>query len=145
MIKSTGVVVVALVLMLGLTACDDTAPAKDDPGPPQPLLTYQRSGGFAGLTQRVEVLTDGTATLEGTGGKLNRFEISDERVRQLTDTLEDIDWARAADEPENTMCADCYVHDIAYEGHRMSTTAIGSSGRELRDLLTLINTIVSEG
>jgi len=145
MTKSTGAFVVALMLMLGLTACDDTAPAKVGPGPPQMLLTYQRSGGLAGLTQMVEVLTDGTATLEGTGGKLNRFEISDERMRQLTVTLEGIDWARADDEPANTMCADCYVYDIAYEGRRMSTTALGNSGRELRDLLTLINTIVSEG
>lgn len=106
MIKSAGagVGVIALMLMLGLTACDDTAPAKDDPGPPQTLLTYQRSGGFAGLTQRVQVLTDGTATLEGTGGKLNRFEISDERVGQLTDTLEGIDWARRRPTSEHNVC-----------------------------------------
>ncbi len=143
--KYTATAVLALVLTLGVTACsDETTPAQGDPGTPRTLLTYQRSGGFAGLAQRLEVLSDGTATIEGTGGKSSEFEVSDERVRQLTDTLEDIDWARAADEPENTVCADCFIYDIAYEGRRVSTTAIGNSGRELRELLPLINAIISE-
>ena len=134
----------ALVLTLGSSACDETTPTQDDPGTPRTLLTYQRSGGFAGLTQRLEVLTDGTATSEGTGVNKSEFEVSDERVRQLSDALGDIDWARAADEPENTACADCYIYDIAYEGHRVSTMATGNSGRELRDLLSLVNAIISE-
>jgi hypothetical protein len=143
--KSMFLAALALVLTLEVSACVETTPTQDDPGTPRTLLTYQRSGGFAGLTQRLEVLTDGRATREGTGGSRSEFEVSDERVRQLTETLEGIDWARADDEPANTVCADCYVHDIAYEGHRISTTAIGSSGRELRDLLSLLNTLISEG
>ena len=142
--KSLPLAALALVLTLGVAACNETTPTQGDPEPPRTLLTYQRSGGFAGLTQRLEVLSDGTATIEGTGGKSREFEVSDERVRRLTDTLEDIDWARAADEPENTVCADCFIYDIAYQGRRVSTTAIGNSGRELRELLPLINAIISE-
>ncbi len=142
--KCTAAVALALVLTLGVAACDDTTPTRGEPEIPRTLLTYQRSGGFAGLNQRLEVLADGTATLEGTGGKSSEFEVSDEHVRRLTDTLEDIDWARAADEPENTVCADCFIYDIAYEGRRVSTPAIGNSGRELRDLLSLLNAIIAE-
>ena len=132
------------LLTLVVAACVEERRTHGDPEPPGTLLTFHRSGGFAGLTQRLEVLTDGTAALEGTGGKDAEFEVSGERVRQLAGTLEDIDWARAADEPENTGCLDCFVYDIIYEGRRVSTTGLGNSGRELRDLLSLVDALISE-
>jgi hypothetical protein len=43
------------------------------------------------------------------------------------------------------VCADCYRYDISYEQQHASTTAVGRSGRELEDLLALVNAIISEG
>jgi hypothetical protein len=133
------------VLLLGVAGCDDTTPTQGDPGPPETLLTYQRSGGFTGLTQRLRVLSDGTATFTNAGGKTKRFEVPEERLSELADTLEDIDWSRAGHEPKNVVCADCYLYDISYERQHASTTAVGNSGRELEDLLALVNAIISEG
>jgi len=142
--KSIPAAAAVLVFLLGVAGCNDTTPAQGDPGPPETLLTYERSGGFTGLTQSLLVLSDGTATFTNAGGKTKRFEVSTERVSELADTLEDIDWSRAGDEPSNVGCADCYLYDISYGQQHASTTAVGRSGRELENLLALVNAIISE-
>ena len=81
--KSIPAAAAVLVFLLGVAGCNDTTPAPGDPGPPETLLTYERSGGFTGLTQSLLVLSDGTATFTNAGGKTKRFEVSTERVSEL--------------------------------------------------------------
>lgn len=140
MTRATLVAMLALALM----GCDPDAPGPLSARPPQPLLDFERSGGYTGTTQTLRISTDGSAALESTEVGPTRFEISNRRVAELTETLEEIDWTRAANEPANVSCADCYFYDISYEDHRVTTSGLGNSGRELEDLFALVDAALAE-
>jgi hypothetical protein len=131
---------------------DDTPPTEDsatedpgDPGTSGVLLSFTRSGGFAGTTETLTVRADGRAELEGDASPPGRLEVPPELLTRLEEELQGLDWTRAATEPQNVDCADCFTYDIRASGRSITTTAMGQSGEELRDLLALIDEIIATG
>ncbi len=102
------------------------------------LLTFSRSGGLIGTTETITIRSDGRAEVEGDASPPRRIEIPPESVNRLEEELQSLNWERAAFEPDNVDCADCFTYDIRSGGQRITTTAMGQSGEELRDLLALI-------
>lgn len=144
-----------IALISALAACSESpsdgssagAPA-ESPGesPPESspsgvLLSYERSGGFAGLTDRLEVRSDGRAELVADDAPQRPFEVPPELMERLRAELENLDWARANSEPRDVECSDCYVYRIRSGSHTLTTTAMGESGEELGELLALVEEI----
>lgn len=85
------------------------------------VLSYDKSGGFAGEVVHFEVHADGKTTIvrETTGvPKRERINLSREDLEAIDDLFAEAPWpARdtSYDEP-NTVVADGYVYDITYSG-----------------------------
>ena len=129
---------------------EDPSPGADteeatDPGPKGELLVFTRSGGFAGMTETLIVRADGLAELEGDASPPGTIEVPRELLTRLEEELQSLDWKRAATEPQNVDCADCFTYEIRAGGQRITTTAMGQSGQELGDLLALIDEIIATG
>jgi len=137
-----------MLALMTLAACTDSQSAAPDGGPESPpssgvLLDYQRSGGFAGSTDSLTIRADGRATASGDMIPSGDFTVPDDLLSGLRQELDELDWERAADEPPNVACADCFVYDISSGQQRVTTTANGQSGRELGDLLALVEEIIA--
>ena len=150
-------VIVMVFAALGCVEGDDISdadnPAPDteaedpsnDPGSSGVLLTFKRSGGFAGTTETIIVRSNGQGEIEGDATPPRSLEVPPELLNRLEEELRTLDWARAATEPANVDCADCFVYDIRSGGQRVETTGMGQSGEELRDLLALVDEIIATG
>jgi hypothetical protein len=144
-------IVLAGVQLACTESADDASPPEDtatedpahDPGPSGVLLTFTRSGGFAGTTETLTVRADGRAEVEGDASPPGRIEVPPELLTRLEEELQSLDWERAATEPQNVECADCFTYDIRAGERSISTTALGQSGEELSDLLALIEEILA--
>ena len=106
------------------------------------LLTFRRSGGFAGTTETITIRSDGRVEFEGDAAPPQRLELPPELLNRLEEELEGLDWERAATEP-NAVCSDCFEYDIRAGGQRVTTTGMGQSGEELRDFLALMEEILA--
>ena len=132
-----------MLALMTLAACTDSQSAAPDGGPESPpssgvLLDYQSSGGLAGSsgglagsTDSLTIRADGRATASGDMIPSGDFTVPDDLLSELRQELDELDWERAADEPPNVACADCFVYDISSGQQRVTTTANGQSGREL--------------
>jgi hypothetical protein len=107
------------------------------------VLSFSRSGGLVGTTETITIQSDGRAEVEGDAAPPQRLEVPPELLNRLEEELQSLDWERAASEPENVDCADCFTYDIRAGGQRVTTTAMGQSGEELRDLLALVEEIIA--
>jgi len=154
---------VLVAALLGCEQADEVPPAEDpspgadtedgedrgqtgeDRGQTDELLIFTRSGGFAGTTETLIVRADGRAELEGDASPPGRIEVPPELLTRLEEELESLDWERAATEPPNVVCNDCFAYDIRAGGQRIKTTGLGQSGEELGDLLALIDEIITTG
>jgi len=147
---------VLVAALLGCEQADEVPPAEDpspgadteddgDRGQTDELLIFTRSGGFAGTTETLTIRTDGRAELEGDASPPGRIEVPPELLTRLEEELESLDWERAATEPQNVVCNDCFAYDIRAGGQRIKTTGLGQSGEELGDLLALIDEIITTG
>jgi hypothetical protein len=105
------------------------------------ILTFSRSGGLLGTTETITIRSDGRVEAEGDAAP-QRLEVPEELLNRLEEELQDLDWERAAAEPDNVECSDCFTYDIRAGGQRITTTAMGQSGQELSDLLALIEEIL---
>ncbi|MPZ90868.1 MAG: hypothetical protein GEU68_04425 [Actinobacteria bacterium] len=149
--------VLLLIILVGATVgCsegDDTpsaeipAPDKEtedptnDPGSGGVMLTFRRSGGFLGTTETITIRSDGRGKIEGDASPPQRLEVPPELLNRLEEELRNLDWDRAATEPRNVSCSDCFVYTIRSGGQRVKTTGMGQSGQELSDLLALVDQI----
>jgi hypothetical protein len=151
--KTLCLLVVALIALA--PACSET-PTKDSTGettgdePAESssssvLLRFERSGGFAGLTDRLTVRSDGRTELMADDAPMEPFELPPDLLQRLQAELESIDWVRAGNEPHDVECSDCYVYEIQAGSHSVTTTAMGQSGEELAGLLTLVEEIKASG
>jgi hypothetical protein len=147
---------VLFAALLGCEQADEVPPAEDpspgadtedggDRGQTDELLIFTRSGGFAGTTETLTIRADGRAELEGDASPPGRIEVPPELLTRLEEELESLDWERAATEPKNVVCNDCFAYDIRAGGQRIKTTGLGQSGEELGDLLALIDEIITTG
>ncbi|HZK52289.1 MAG TPA: hypothetical protein VFD47_12090 [Actinomycetota bacterium] len=155
------VLIVLVAVALGCSEGDDLPDAENpspdagaetesedpsnDPGSSGVLLTFRRSGGLAGATETITIRADGRGEIEGDATPPQRLDVPPELLSQLEEELRTLDWARAGTEPENVDCADCFLYDIRSGGQRVTTTGMGQSGEELRDLLALVDEIIALG
>jgi len=144
------------VLVVALLGCSEDPDEASPPGEPSPerkteesadpgsngeLLSVTRSGGFAGTTETITIGSDGRVEVAGDAGPPQDLRIPAAMLSRIADELQRLDWERAGNEPPNVDCADCFIYDIRAGGQRVTTTAMGESGEELRDLIALIDEI----
>jgi hypothetical protein len=97
-----------LALMAALAAGPAAASAKT-------LVSFEQSGGLAGVHVTVTVSTTGYVTGDFTGhDRSHRLKASS--LRRLRTLLSDARWDRA--NPGRSSCADCFEYVVRYRGHR---------------------------
>jgi hypothetical protein len=99
-----------LAFMVALAAAPAAATAKT-------LVSFEQSGGIAGVSVAVSVSTTGHVTADVRGGdRSHRLRAATRR--HLRGLLADARWERA--EPGPSQCADCFTYVVRYHGHRAS-------------------------
>ena len=97
-----------LVFMVALAAAPAAATAKT-------LVSFEQSGGIAGVTVTVAVSTTGQVTGDVNGGdRSHRLRAA--TLRHLRGLLADAHWEGASPGPSH--CADCFSYVVRYHGHR---------------------------
>ena len=89
-----------LAFMVALAAAPTAATAKT-------LVSFEQSGGIAGVTVTVAVSTTGR-------DRSHRLRAA--TLRHLRGLLADARWERAS--PGPSQCADCFSYVVRYHGHR---------------------------
>ena len=116
---------VAVAAALTVAGCggggDGTSTVSDPAGP---LVVYQRSGGIAGVDEKLEVERDGSVSVS-TGGvepAHASFRLSDAELGELSAELDAADFgAVTASGPSS--CADCFVESVAAGGRTTTIVA----------------------
>ncbi len=99
-----------LAFMVALAAAPAAATAKT-------LVSFEQSGGIAGVSVAVSVSTTGHVTGDVRGGdRSHRLRAA--TLRHLRGLLADARWERAS--PGPSQCADCFTYVVRYHGHRAS-------------------------
>ena len=81
------------------------------------LVSFEQSGGIAGVSVAVAVSTTGHVTGDVSGGhRSHRLRAA--TLRHLRRLLADARWERATPGPSH--CADCFAYVVRYNGHRAS-------------------------
>jgi hypothetical protein len=111
----TAVAAIGAVLLLTGT---DTPPAPAS-AHTKTLVTFHRSGGFAGFDDSVIVRRNRRITVRTRGGAARHKRLSKASMRKLRQALKDgrFDHPPPAGPPSG--CADCFVYTIKYGGHRV--------------------------
>jgi hypothetical protein len=110
----------ALAALLAGCGSDDTADdGEDDPVLTNgALVTYTRTGGVAGLDERLRINPDETATLSY-GEPVNterKFELTGSQLDEIRSLLDQADFDSMPASPAPTGCADCFVYTVEYGG-----------------------------
>ena len=95
-------------LMVALAAAPAAASAKT-------LVTFQQSGGIAGVNVAVAVSTTGHVTGDVSGHDRSH-PLRASTLRRLRGLLADARWDRAS--PGQSTCADCFEYVVRYRDHR---------------------------
>jgi hypothetical protein len=86
-------------------------------GTAKTLVSFEQSGGIAGVSVAVAVSTSGHVTGDVSGGhRSHRLRAA--TLRHLRRLLADARWDRANPGPSH--CADCFAYEVRYHGHRAS-------------------------
>ena len=99
----------ALSLMVALAAEPAAASAKT-------LVSFQQSGGIAGVDVSVAVSTTGRVTGD-VSSRDRSHRLHAATLRHLRGLLADARWDRA--NPGPSACADCFTYVLRYHGHRV--------------------------
>jgi hypothetical protein len=117
-----GVVAVAAALAVpGCGGGDGTSTVSDPAGP---LVVYQRSGGIAGVDEKLEVERDGSASV-GTGGvepAHASFRLADAELQELSAELDAADFDAVTPSGPSS-CADCFVESVTTRGRTTTIVA----------------------
>ncbi|GAA1891355.1 hypothetical protein [Actinomadura bangladeshensis] len=89
---------------------------------PDVLVTYERTGGFAGIQERVAVENSGTALVNG-----KRVALADDEMRGLRDALGGI--VTTGSSEAGCRVADHFTYTLAYDGHRATRCWLPSDWR----------------
>jgi hypothetical protein len=121
-ITSVALAVTAAIAVSGCGSGDTTtSTVRDLAGP---LVVYQRSGGIAGVAEKLEVERDGSASVS-TGGvepAHASFRLSDAELQELSAELDAADFGAVAT-PGPSSCADCFVESVATGGRTTTIVA----------------------
>jgi hypothetical protein len=93
------------------------------------LVTFHRSGGFAGVDDRVTVKRDRRVTVRSRGAAATHKRMSRAAIRKLRRALEDGRFDQPPPEGPPSGCADCFVYTIMYGGHRVQLSEDGIPDR----------------
>jgi hypothetical protein len=114
----------AIVLSIAVAACGDDHTATTRTDPDGPVVVYERSGGIAGVVERLEV--DGDGAVAVTTGAVDPvradLQLSDGELAQLVSELEDADLGAVSSTGPGA-CADCFIESVATRGR--TTTIVG--------------------
>jgi hypothetical protein len=97
-----------LAFMVALATAPAAAAAKT-------LVSFEQSGGIAGVSVAVAVSTTGHVTGDVHGGD-SSHRLRAATLRHLRRLLADARWDRATLGPSH--CADCFAYVVRYRGHR---------------------------
>jgi hypothetical protein len=112
-VRALVVMVVALSVPL---AARPTAHAAPDPDAGI-LVTFMRSGGFAGVEDRLRIQRDGAARVQREGGEARDFQVPEAEVAQLEAELDAADFPHLRSSYRNDPAiADGFVYQVTYEG-----------------------------
>ena len=111
----------AMALLIGLAGCGNAEDSTTAPsGDPDTLVSYSRTGGIAGVDERLRVAPDGAATLTlGPTANPASFQLAAADLATLRDEVDAADLANF-EPPGPTACADCFVYDIETADGRAS-------------------------
>jgi hypothetical protein len=137
---------IAVALALGVAGCgsdpgDDSAP--ENPQAAGPLVVYEKTGGVAGVRERLEVRGDGAALLS-VGYQppvIRRFELDESDLDRLRELLAEADFA-GVDPGPGIGCADCFQYEIEYEGTTTAFAEIAGIPDSVGELVTELGGIV---
>ena len=116
---------VAAIAVSGCGSGDTTTTT--DPDLAGPLVVYQRSGGIAGVDEKLDVERDGSASVS-TGGvepAHSSFRLSDAELKELSAELDAADFGAVTTFGPSS-CADCFVESVATGGR--TTTIVAEVG-----------------
>ena len=111
------IIAVAAIGATLLLAATDTPPAPA--AAHSTLVTFHRSGGFAGFDDRVTVKRDRRVTVRSRGAAARHTRLSKAAMRKLRRALEAARLDQPPPQGPPSGCADCFVYSIAYGGHRV--------------------------
>jgi hypothetical protein len=114
-----------LAFMVALAAVPAAATAKT-------LVTFEQSGGIAGVSVSVAVSTTGDVS---GGDRSHRLRAA--TLRHLRRLLADARWDRASPGPSH--CADCFAYAVRYHGHRA-----GYDDSQSRQVPASVRAVVAE-
>jgi hypothetical protein len=89
---------------------------------PDVLVTYERTGGFAGIQERVTVGNSGNAVVNG-----QRIALADGEMRGLRDALSGI--VTTDSSKAGCRVADHFTYTLTYRGHRATRCRLPSDWR----------------
>ena len=119
---SVALVVAAAIAVSGCGS--DGATTTTDPDLAGPLVVYQRSGGIAGVDEKLDVERDGSASVS-TGGvepAHSSFRLSDAELKELSAELDAADFGAVTTSGPSS-CADCFVESVATGGRTTTIVA----------------------
>jgi hypothetical protein len=130
------------ILGAGCGGDDETSTASDPAGP---LVVYQRSGGIAGVTEKLQVERDGSVTVNAGAVDPQRasFRLSDAELQDLSAELDAADFG-AVSTPGPSACADCFIESVDTGGRAVTIVAeinqppesVATALAHLRELVT---------
>ena len=108
-----------------------------------PLVSYQRSGGIAGVSERLVIDADGEAQLAvgEPDPHEQRFTIGEPELERLRSDLAAADFA-AIDWDPGLGCADCFEYEIVYAGETASFNEAAKMPDSVREVTAQLGRIV---
>jgi hypothetical protein len=130
--------------LLILTVAVAAAAALVTDTPPAPaagestLVTFHRTGGIAGVDDRVTVKADRHVTVRSRGSSAGHRRISVAAIRRLRHALKEARLGRPPPQGPPGGCADCFHYTISYGGHhvQLSEDRVPDRMRRAIDLLS---------
>jgi hypothetical protein len=84
---------------------------------PGVLVSYTRSGGLGGITERMVVYRDGRVVYADNRDGEEEFTVSDRELGRVEDVLADGSWPSGPTVYGEPTVADGFQHDLSYDGH----------------------------
>jgi hypothetical protein len=130
-------------LAIGLLALLAAGCGGQSSGDGDALVTYERGGGIAGVSERLVVDTGGTARLSvGDSDQAERrFALADQELERLRSDLEAADFA-GIDVGSGLGCADCFDYEITYAGETTSFNEAAEVPDSVREVTGQLGQIV---
>jgi hypothetical protein len=108
------------------------------------LVVFQRSGGIAGVGDRLTVDSHGVALLTKRGGRQSQATLSQQELNQLKETLAHADFQSLEPEYLNANARDSFLYTVSYSCRvvRADETSVPGQLRPVIDQLTTLESHV---